>query len=61
MGEAMGAEPGVISRPMGVTQKGTRRSRPSKLVLPVLKTPAATFVKEEGEIVQAVGGDDRTG
>jgi arsenate reductase len=59
--DAMLAHPVLINRPIVETPKGTRLCRPSELVLPLLKTPAATFVKEDGEIVQAVGGDDRTG
>ena len=58
--DAMLAHPILINRPIVETPKGTRLCRPSELVLPLLESPAATFVKEDGEIVQAVGGDDRT-
>ncbi|WP_445488491.1 arsenate reductase (glutaredoxin) [Rhodopseudomonas sp. RCAM05734] len=59
--DAMLAHPILINRPIVETPKGTKLCRPSELVLELLDAPAATFVKEDGEIVQAVGGDERTG
>ncbi|HEY8334000.1 MAG TPA: arsenate reductase (glutaredoxin) [Tardiphaga sp.] len=59
--DAMLAHPILINRPIVETPKGTLLCRPSELVLPLLDAPVASFVKEDGEIVQAVGGDDRTG
>ncbi|UZE51826.1 arsenate reductase (glutaredoxin) [Rhodopseudomonas sp. P2A-2r] len=59
--DAMLAHPILINRPIVETPKGTKLCRPSELVLELIDAPAATFVKEDGEIVQAVGGDERTG
>jgi arsenate reductase len=43
--------PILINRPIVVTPKGTRLCRPSEAVLELLDHPAASFVKEDGEIV----------
>jgi arsenate reductase len=43
--------PILINRPIVVTPKGTRLCRPSEAVLELLDRPAASFVKEDGEIV----------
>jgi arsenate reductase len=43
--------PILINRPIVVTPRGTRLCRPSEAVLALLDDPAASFVKEEGEIV----------
>jgi arsenate reductase len=59
--DAMLAHPILINRPIVETPRGTLLCRPSELVLGLLDTPVVSFVKEDGEIVQAVGGDDRTG
>jgi arsenate reductase len=59
--DAMLAHPILINRPIVETPKGTRLCRPSELVLELLETPAATFVKEDGEVVQAVGAGDAAG
>ena len=45
------AQPMLINRPIVVTPKGTKLCRPSEAVLDLLDTPAASFVKEDGEIV----------
>jgi arsenate reductase len=45
------AHPILINRPIVVTQKGTKLCRPSEAVLELLDNPAATFVKEDGEVV----------
>jgi arsenate reductase (glutaredoxin) len=43
--------PILINRPIVVTPKGTRLCRPSEAVLELLDHPAASLVKEDGEIV----------
>ena len=43
--------PILINRPIVVTPKGTRLCRPSEAVLDLLEHPAASFVKEDGEVV----------
>jgi arsenate reductase len=45
------AHPVLINRPIVVTPKGTKLCRPSEAVLDLLDRPAASFVKEDGEIV----------
>lgn len=49
--EAMLAHPLLINRPIVETPKGTLLCRPSERVLGILETPAARFVKEDGEVV----------
>jgi len=51
--EAMMAHPILINRPIVVTNKGAALCRPSEKVLPLLETPVATFIKEDGETVAA--------
>jgi arsenate reductase (glutaredoxin) len=46
------AHPILINRPIVVTAKGTRLCRPSEKVLELLDRPAASFVKEDGEVVR---------
>jgi arsenate reductase len=46
--------PILINRPIVVTPKGTKLCRPAEAVLDLLDHPAATFVKEDGEIVTRV-------
>jgi arsenate reductase len=43
--------PILINRPIVVAPKGTRLCRPSEAVLELLDHQAASFVKEDGEIV----------
>jgi arsenate reductase len=45
------AHPILINRPIVVTPKGTRLCRPSEAVLDLLDNQAASFAKEDGEIV----------
>ncbi len=45
------AHPILINRPIVVTPKGTKLCRPSEAVLELLENPAASFVKEDGEVV----------
>lgn len=53
--DAMLAHPILINRPIVVTPLGTRLCRPSEKVLDILPNPAiGTFVKEDGEVVNAV-------
>jgi arsenate reductase len=46
------AHPILIQRPIVQTPKGVRMCRPSELVLDLLDTPVASFVKEDGEVVK---------
>jgi arsenate reductase len=45
------AHPILINRPIVATPKAVKLCRPSETVLDLLDHPAATFVKEDGEIV----------
>jgi arsenate reductase len=45
------AHPILINRPIVVTPKGAKLCRPSEAVLELLENPAASFVKEDGEVV----------
>jgi arsenate reductase (glutaredoxin) len=45
------AHPILINRPIVQTPKGTKLCRPSEAVLDLLDNPAASFVKEDGEVV----------
>ena len=56
--DAMLEHPILINRPIVETPKGTRLCRPSERVLDLLGTPVASFVKEDGEMVRAVGAAD---
>jgi arsenate reductase len=49
--EAMVAHPVLVERPIVVTPKGTKLSRPSELVLDLLERIPASFTKEDGEVV----------
>jgi len=50
----MMAHPILINRPIVVTPKGVRLSRPSEKVLDILPNPnIGHFVKEDGEVVEA--------
>lgn len=50
--DAMMAHPILINRPFVVTERGTRLSRPSELVLEILPQPQrGYFAKEDGELV----------
>jgi arsenate reductase (glutaredoxin) len=42
----------LINRPIVQTPKGTKLCRPSEAVLDLLDHPAASFVKEDGEVVR---------
>jgi arsenate reductase len=46
------AHPILIQRPIVETPKGTRICRPSETVLELLDRPAASFTKEDGEVVR---------
>jgi arsenate reductase len=48
------AHPILINRPIVQTPKGTKLCRPSEAVLDLLDNPAASFVKEDGEVVTRV-------
>jgi arsenate reductase len=50
--DAMMSHPILINRPFVVTDRGTRLSRPSELVLEILPQPQrGYFAKEDGEVV----------
>jgi arsenate reductase len=49
--EAMVAHPVLVERPIVVTSKGTKLSRPSELVLDLLERMPASFTKEDGQVV----------
>jgi arsenate reductase len=50
--DAMVAHPILVNRPIVVTPKGTRLTRPSELVLDLLERTPTSFTKEDGEVVQ---------
>ena len=47
------AHPILINRPIVVTTKGTKLCRPSEAVLDLLEKPVRSFVKEDGEVIDA--------
>ena len=49
--DAMVAHPILVERPIVVTPKGTKLSRPSELVLDLLERRRASFTKEDGQVV----------
>ena len=50
--DAMLAHPILINRPFVISERGTRLSRPSELVLDILPLPQrGYFAKEDGEVV----------
>jgi arsenate reductase len=49
--DAMIARPILVNRPIVVTPKGTKLSRPSEVVFDILDKKPATFTKEDGEVV----------
>jgi len=49
--EAMVAHPILVERPIVITPKGTKLSRPSELVLDLLERRPVSFTKEDGEVV----------
>jgi arsenate reductase (glutaredoxin) len=52
----MMAHPILINRPIVVTAKGVKLSRPSEVVLSILPNPdIGRFVKEDGDVVPAPG------
>lgn len=50
--DAMVEHPILVNRPIVVTPKGTKLSRPSEAVLELLDRQPANFTKEDGEIVR---------
>jgi arsenate reductase len=48
---AMIEHPVLVNRPIVVTPRGAKLCRPSEVVLDLLETISASFVKEDGEIV----------
>jgi arsenate reductase len=49
--DAMAAHPVLVNRPIVVTPKGTKLSRPSEVVLDLLDRKPVSFTKEDGEVV----------
>ena len=49
--DAMVAHPVLVNRPIVVTPRGVRLSRPSEVVLELLDRKPASFTKEDGEVV----------
>lgn len=49
--EAMIQHPILVNRPIVVTPKGVKLSRPSEAVLELLERQPASFTKEDGEVV----------
>lgn len=50
--EAMVAHPVLVNRPIVMTPKGIKLSRPSEAVLDLLERQPGTFTKEHGEVVR---------
>jgi arsenate reductase len=49
--DAMVAHPILVNRPIVVTPRGTKLSRPSEVVLDLLDRKPTSFTKEDGEVV----------
>lgn len=49
--DAMVAHPILVNRPIVVTPKGVKLSRPSEVVLDLLDRQPESFTKEDGEVV----------
>lgn len=49
--EAMVAHPILVNRPIVITPRGVKLSRPSEAVLELLDRKPASFTKEDGEVV----------
>jgi arsenate reductase len=49
--DAMVVHPVLVNRPIVVTPKGTKLSRPSEFVLDLLERRPASFTKEDGQVV----------
>lgn len=49
--DAMVEHPILVNRPIVVTPRGTKLSRPSEMVLDLLERKPASFTKEDGEVV----------
>ena len=50
--DAMVEHPILVNRPIVVTPKGVRLSRPSEVVLELLERMPESFTKEDGEVVR---------
>jgi arsenate reductase len=55
--DAMVAHPVLVNRPIVVTPKGTKLSRPSESVLDLLERKPASFTKEDGQVVIPAKGE----
>jgi arsenate reductase len=49
---AMVREPNLVNRPIVLTPRGAKLTRPSEVVLSLLDRSPATFTKEDGEVVR---------
>lgn len=49
--DAMVAHPVLVNRPIVVTPKGTKLSRPSEAVLDLLDRTPPSFTKEDGQVI----------
>jgi arsenate reductase len=49
--DAMVTHPVLVNRPIVVTPKGAKLSRPSEIVLELLERLPASFTKEDGQVV----------
>ena len=50
--DAMVEHPILVNRPIVVTPKGVKLSRPSEMVLDLLERKPESFIKEDGEVVR---------
>ncbi|ODT87382.1 MULTISPECIES: arsenate reductase (glutaredoxin) [unclassified Phenylobacterium] len=50
--DAMVEHPILVNRPIVVTPKGVKLSRPSEVVLDLLERKPESFIKEDGEVVR---------
>ncbi len=53
--DAMVQHPILVNRPIVVTPKGVKLSRPSEAVLELLERQPESFTKEDGEVVKLAG------
>jgi arsenate reductase len=51
--KAMVREPVLVNRPIVLTQKGAKLTRPSEVVLSILDRKPTNFPKEDGEVVRS--------
>jgi arsenate reductase (glutaredoxin) len=54
--DATTAHPVLVNRPIVVTPKGAKLSRPSEVVLELLDRGPASFTKEDSDVVKTPAG-----